>query len=82
MSGCKLVFMAQNDIPAPILDQFVTQISVLAQQLGIQSFAFLGIDPRTRAQKFYGSPNAKIELRSLASIKFDLGDIAETGWDT
>lgn len=73
--------MAQNGIPAPVLDQFVAQISSIAQQLGIQSFAFLGIDPKTHAQKFYGSPQAKTELRALAGLKFDFSDAAETAWD-
>lgn len=67
--------------PAPVLDQFVAAIGPIAQKLGIQSFAFLGIDPTTKAQKFYASPNGKAELRTLASIKFEIGDSAETGWD-
>lgn len=64
-----------------VLDKFVAQIGPIAQSLGITSFAFLGIDPATREQKFYGSPNAKAELRALAGIKFGLGDQAETGWE-
>jgi hypothetical protein len=71
-----------NDIPAPVLDRFVAQIAPIAQQLGIQSFAFLGIDPQSRAQKFYGSPHAKTELRALAGLKFEFTDAAETAWDT
>lgn len=73
--------MAKNPTDAPVLDKFVAQIGPIAQQLGITSFAFLGIDPTTRAYKFYGSPNAKAELRTLAGIKFEIGDSAETGWE-
>lgn len=73
--------MANGPTDAPVLDQFIAQISPIAQQLGIPSFAFLGIDPRTKAQKFYGSPNAKVELRTLAGIKFELGDPSVTGWE-
>jgi hypothetical protein len=72
--------MANAPSDAPVLDQFVAQIGPLAQQLGIRSFAFLGIDPTTHAQKFYGSPQAKAELRTLAGLKFEFGDSAETGW--
>ena len=73
--------MANAPTDAPVLDKFVAQIGPLAQQLGITSFAFIGIDPTTKTQKFYGSPNAKAELRTIAGIKFGLGDSAETGWD-
>lgn len=73
--------MANKPTDAPVLDRFIAQIGPLAQQLGITSFAFLGIDPTTRTQKFYGSPNAKPELRTLAAIKFEIGDSAETGWE-
>jgi hypothetical protein len=73
--------MANGPTDAPVLDQFIAQIGPIAQRLGIPSFAFLGVDPTTKAQKFYGSPNAKSELRTLAGIKFGLGDQAETGWE-
>jgi hypothetical protein len=73
--------MANAPDHSPVLDKFVAQIGPLAQQLGITSFAFIGIDPTTKAQKFYGSPNAKAELRTIAGIKFGLGDQAETGWE-
>ena len=73
--------MANAPKPGSALDQFVAQISPIAQRLGITSFAFLGIDPATKEQKFYGSPNAKAELRTLAGLKFELGDPSATGWD-
>ncbi len=73
--------MANAPKPAPVLDQFVAQIGPIAQQLGITSFAFLGIDPTTREQRFYSTPNAKAELRTIAGLKFGLGDSSETGWE-
>jgi len=73
--------MANAPDASPVLDKFIAQIGPIAQQLGIPSFAFLGIDPTTKVQKFYGSPNAKAELRALAGIKFGLGDLADTGWE-
>jgi hypothetical protein len=73
--------MANAPTDAPVLDRFVAQIGPIAQQLGIKSFAFIGIDPSTKAQMFYGSPNAKAELRTIAGLKFGLGDSSETGWE-
>lgn len=73
--------MANAPTNAPTLDQLIALISPIVQKHGVQSFAFLAIDPKTKAQMFYGSPNAKAELRTLAGMKFGLGDQAETGWE-
>lgn len=73
--------MANGPTDTPILTKFVAQIGPIAQQLGIKSFAFLGIDPSTNVAAFFGSPNAKVELRTLAGIKFELGDPSMTGWE-
>lgn len=63
--------------PGPVLGQYLSAVSALAQRAGIASIAVLAIDPQTGAQIMIASPGAAEALRGLAAQKFKLVDPGE-----
>lgn len=60
--------------PGPVLSQYLSAVSALAQRAGIASIVVLAIDPQTSAQIMIASPGAAVALRNLAAEKFKLVD--------
>lgn len=66
--------------PTPALDAFIRDLMAVAVRHKVNGLVIAAVDPQTRQQRLYGSPEAMASLRGLIASKFDLQDFAETGW--
>jgi hypothetical protein len=67
--------------PTPIADKFIQQISVLAQQMGIQNLVIAIEDPSNGVQKVVASKDGVDALRVAVGTKFQFSDgLGEAEW--